>query len=135
MTVAVTMSVVSCRVVWCGFVSCRYVSPVGVHNTEYVVDDILSVSAERTSETARRLTTGLRKTSDAADLGSMGSISGSGTFSARHHVSKIVGPEAYYIGIVDFQQEWDFSKKVICHMSPHHVTTPCHFIYQPIISD
>jgi 1-phosphatidylinositol-4-phosphate 5-kinase len=27
-------------------------------------------------------------------------------------VYKVVGPDAYFIGIIDFQQKWDFSKKV-----------------------
>lgn len=36
--------------------------------------------------------------------------------SARHvkrvQVSRVVGPEMYYFGIVDFQQKWDWSKRV-----------------------
>ena len=30
----------------------------------------------------------------------------------RMAVSRIVGPEAYYMGIVDFQQQYDFGKKL-----------------------
>jgi hypothetical protein len=28
------------------------------------------------------------------------------------HVSKIIGPVSYYVGIIDYQQKWTWSKKV-----------------------
>jgi hypothetical protein len=31
----------------------------------------------------------------------------------RLEVYKVVGPDAYFIGIIDFQQKWNFGKKVI----------------------
>mmetsp|Transcript_4126 Transcript_4126/g.6189 ORF Transcript_4126/g.6189 Transcript_4126/m.6189 type:complete len:131 (+) Transcript_4126:1-393(+) len=32
--------------------------------------------------------------------------------SRRHDVYRVVGPCAYYMGIIDFQQKWTFSKKM-----------------------
>lgn len=40
------------------------------------------------------------------------SVSTAPPLNGRMAVSRIVGPEAYYMGIVDFQQQYDFSKKM-----------------------
>ena len=34
--------------------------------------------------------------------------------------SRVVGPEAFYMGIVDFQQKYNFSKKVECVFTCFH---------------
>ena len=34
------------------------------------------------------------------------------TQSRRLRVSRIVGPESYYLGIIDYLQKWNFQKKV-----------------------
>jgi hypothetical protein len=30
----------------------------------------------------------------------------------KHEVFRVVGPDSYFIGIIDFQQQWNFKKKV-----------------------
>jgi hypothetical protein len=30
----------------------------------------------------------------------------------RPQVHKIIGPDAYFMGIIDFQQRWNFAKRV-----------------------
>lgn len=81
----------------------------GVHNTEYVVGDTASsvASDRKYNETPNSL--------DYVDPELDERISDeilNDDDMRRLQVSHVVGPKAYYIGIVDFQQEFDFPKKV-----------------------
>jgi hypothetical protein len=106
-------------------------SVVGVHNTEYHVDEDVSVGnhspnkpppdeknspVQKKPERRRTLSTknslgGMPSIGSREDL-SMSESSVSPPINGRMAVSRIVGPEAYYMGIVDFQQQYDFSKKM-----------------------
>lgn len=56
---------------------------------------------------------GLPESEPQSTLAESGSVTVSeAMYSRRHEVSRVVGPEAYYMGIVDFQQQWDLNKKV-----------------------
>ena len=95
---------------------------VGVHNTEYFVDEDHGGASNNkpqmgaADKNRRRISVIKPSTSRSDDdLSSMkdNSTSASKTpLNGRMAVSRIVGPEAYYMGIVDFQQKYDFSKKV-----------------------
>ena len=83
---------------------------VGVHNTEYVVGDTASsvASDRKFNETPNSLDNvdpelDERISDDMLNDDDM----------RRLQVSHVVGPKAYYIGIVDFQQEFDLPKKVM----------------------
>jgi len=113
---------------------------VGVHNTEYVVDDATSFDGLHKTSTGSSTSTEttivpqhrtyrveeksydvvkspLLSASHEMDRGnrvtdySTHTSSTSSPRNGRLHVSRIVGPEAYYMGIVDFQQLYDISKK------------------------
>ena len=82
---------------------------IGVHTTEYDVDVNVNAEEERSlsieslgsnSSASRKL----KKVPSNVNNQSMVS-------DKRLQVSKVVGPEAYYIGIVDFQQQFDFKKR------------------------
>ncbi len=95
---------------------------VGVHNTEYFVDEEQGgVSNNKpqlgVADKNRRRISVIKPTTSRSDdnLANMkdNTTSVSKTpLNGRMAVSRIVGPEAYYMGIVDFQQKYDFSKKV-----------------------
>lgn len=119
---------------------------VGVHNTEYHVDEEVSLSSlpttparpplpddveespspqpqtlsggpkkpQRRRTLSSKASMGLPSIGSREDLAAMESAQApaSAAINGRMAVSRIVGPEAYYMGIVDFQQQYDFSKKV-----------------------
>lgn len=96
---------------------------VGVHNTEYVVDDptICAPDSPKTSnhlsEPKSLLKSSIRKIDPESNRNSSSEMvrrsSCAGPRNGRLQVSRIVGPDAYYMGIVDFQQLYNFEKKVI----------------------
>lgn len=100
---------------------------VGVHNTEYHVDEEKDTgsmsepdSPKSSGKKPQRRRTLSSKNSGAfmsnsgskEDLSSLSSVPAPHPLNGRMAVSRIVGPEAYYMGIVDFQQQYDFSKKL-----------------------
>ena len=114
-----------------------YLSAVGVHNTEYHVDDDASsqnLNMTPPPDEKESPSTGQKKPQRRRTLSSKNSIGGMPSIGSREDlnasmdsvpppspaapingrmaVSRIVGPEAYYMGIVDFQQQYDFSKKM-----------------------
>ena len=96
---------------------------VGVHNTEYFVDDPSICAPDspksnnQTSESKSLLKTSIRKIDTEPSRNSNPEIgrrsSSAGPRNGRLQVSRIVGPDAYYMGIVDFQQLYNFEKKVL----------------------
>jgi hypothetical protein len=112
------------------------VSVVGVHNTEYIVDDPSicapdSPFATITSNSdVKLLKTSVRKVdADGRNISNDSHPRRSSLLHPRNgrlqvtsppysallilcQVSRIVGPDAYYMGIVDFQQQYNFEKKV-----------------------
>lgn len=136
-----------------------HVSTVGVHNTEYQVDEEIpptpttsptptlhpdsvaqqdsprmrTISSSPSSSFSHRSPGGLQdlesetigedwvsNTSPVLTSTTSGTTPGNTTATAtataaikgRIGVSRVVGPESYYMGIVDFQQQYDISKKV-----------------------
>lgn len=112
---------------------------VGVHNTDYVVDDAFDVALKSSLTTSsafeskvvkstKRKDSSILSIEDLSEVRSpiQDSFDSNETDSSRvlslHplsscprngrlKVNRIVGPEAYYMGIVDFQQLYNFSKK------------------------
>lgn len=84
---------------------------VGVHTTHFYVDQ----NEERENRNIcgendpRRRTISCDKSlkQRSIELNERGS-------NGRFQATRVVGPEAYYMGIVDYQQQYDFGKKVIC---------------------
>lgn len=105
---------------------------VGVHNTEYHVDEEMgkqspskpppvvqedSPSSHSKPQRRKTLTSKpsmLATNTSKEDLASLTdkAPTPASPLNGRMAVSRIVGPEAYYMGIVDFQQQYDFSKKM-----------------------
>lgn len=53
------------------------------------------------------------------------SVTGAGlALTKMLEVSKVVGPDTYFMGIIDFQQKWNWTKKVISPYSPNVVLLP-----------
>jgi 1-phosphatidylinositol-4-phosphate 5-kinase len=97
---------------------------VGVHNTEYQVDEVPGShspskppfpdednSPQQKPQRRRTLST-KNAWGSKDDLSGLESGVPTAPINGRMAVSRIVGPEAYYMGIVDFQQQYDFSKKM-----------------------
>eukprot|EP00602_Paraphysomonas_sp_CaronLab_P002811 CAMPEP_0185026992 /NCGR_PEP_ID=MMETSP1103-20130426/11740_1 /TAXON_ID=36769 /ORGANISM="Paraphysomonas bandaiensis, Strain Caron Lab Isolate" /LENGTH=1008 /DNA_ID=CAMNT_0027560801 /DNA_START=160 /DNA_END=3186 /DNA_ORIENTATION=- len=128
----------------CSFGVMDYSLLVGVHNTEYVVDDATGfdgihktstgsstnieskvITKSRTSKSDRKSEEEVKSPILAAASGGRDRNESDSSLawvserasqtttprSGRLHVSRIVGPEAYYMGIVDFQQLYDIGKK------------------------
>lgn len=55
-------------------------------------------------------TTGARDSTDTVELSEMGESDIA--LAQKLEVFKVVGPDSYFIGIIDFQQKWNFGKKV-----------------------
>ena len=115
---------------------------VGVHNTEYEVEDeglsrhdesLISTESEsedirETAKFDKQMNSALKRRASVRSVvtnsnttghdsripSSTGSAASSmiGPTGGRLQVSRVVGPKAYYIGIVDYQQKWDLNKKV-----------------------
>jgi len=84
---------------------------VGVHNTEYEVAPSQASAASQSvavpkPEEAPQIVSSRRHDVSTDDDLMMVVI---GTW---WQVYRVVGPCAYYMGIIDFQQKWNFSKKV-----------------------
>lgn len=113
----------------CGLGVMDYSLLVGVHNTEYQVDEemgrmhspskpppLIEEDSPSQRKPHRRKTLSTKQTSfgpsnSKEDLTALEKSPGAG-LNGRMAVSRIVGPEAYYMGIVDFQQKYDFGKKM-----------------------
>jgi hypothetical protein len=107
-----------------------YMNLVGVHNTEYAVrsEDITPFSASTPSrpppslsapsplasmnplQTEARLSNNVLKSHSSVNAAAAAAQSSLKT--RRLEVSRVVGPDSYQIGIIDFQQQWNFNKKV-----------------------
>jgi len=110
---------------------------VGVHNTEYAVDDedgdsrgsgldqstvteALQMGSPGSQDGDRPTlipNSALRRRNSVRSVVAPGSEAPSrtpddGPITGRLEVSRVVGPKAYYLGIVDYQQKWDISKQV-----------------------
>lgn len=85
---------------------------VGVHTTHFYVNQREESEDRDISDgdsNLRRRTISSGKRTSSADSSKRGISSG------RYQATRVVGPEAYYMGIVDFQQQYDFGKKVNCN--------------------
>jgi 1-phosphatidylinositol-4-phosphate 5-kinase len=110
----------------CGLGVMDYSLLVGVHNTEYHVDEEMGKTkpplaavedspGQRKPQRRKTLTSkqnSLPPSNSKEDLAELLEKAPSSPLNGRMAVSRIVGPEAYYMGIVDFQQQYDFSKKM-----------------------
>lgn len=78
---------------------------VGVHNTHYDVrgGDSLSNSSNSSASNASQLL---------AAAGSTSVTFSGDVISKRLEVSRVVGPDTYIMGIIDFQQKWNLNKKM-----------------------
>jgi len=78
---------------------------VGVHNTEYEVSPS-QASAAAAGGSSQSVAVPV------SPAASMPQETPQIVSSRRHDVYRVVGPCAYYMGIIDFQQKWNFSKKM-----------------------
>jgi len=78
---------------------------VGVHNTEYGVSPS-QASAAAAGGSSQSVAVPV------SPAASMPQETPQIVSSRRHDVYRVVGPCAYYMGIIDFQQKWNFSKKM-----------------------